>query len=251
MNKDTSWENSHKWYNATVGEKGHFYHQNIIEPFLKQRILFKAKNTSILDLGCGQGILSRIIPKTFSYTGVDISPSLLKEAKRQSKNTKDLFLLGDITKPISEIKVKFDYVCFILSIQNVKDQMSAIKYATTYLKEDGELILLMNHPCFRIPRQSSWQIDEEKKIQYRRIDSYLSFFEIPIKTHPSKDEKSEILFSYHFPLSSYFNWLSENKLKVENIFELISNKNSYGKNAKMENKARKEIPLFLALIAKK
>jgi hypothetical protein len=45
--------------------------------------------------------------------------------------------------------------------------------------------------------------------------------------------------------------LTDNGLIIETIEEWVSNKKSTGAKALMEDKARKEIPLFLTLVAKK
>ena len=46
-----------------------------------------------------------------------------------------------------------------------------------------------------------WQIDQDKKIQYRRIDRYASSMTIPIQATPSKGEKSLETLTFHNPLS--------------------------------------------------
>lgn len=251
MDKSSSWEKSSDWYSKVVGEKGHYFHQNLISPLLLKLLKPKAEKTSILDLGCGQGILSRIVAKDFCYTGLDISPSLIEEAKKLSKHKNHRFIVCDSTKKIPVDEASFDYVCLILSIQNMKDQKGAIKNAARALKEEGKLIIVMNHPCFRIPRQSSWIIDESKKLQSRQIDCYMTALEIPLQTHPSQKGHSEVLLSYHYPLSSYANWFYEEGLVIENMTELISDKISEGAKARMENRARKEFPLFLVIVASK
>ena len=247
MNK-TSWEKAESWYHKLVGEKGHYYHQRIIIPKILEYIS-KKKNVSLLDLGCGQGILSRTLPSKIEYYGIDISSSLIKKAKRLEKNINRHFIVGDITKQLSIKKKDFDYVIFLLSLQNIKDGSKAIKNAALYLKKGGKVILALNHPCFRIPRQSSWEVD--KNTQYRRINAYMSPLEIPIKTHPSKSQKSEVLFSYHCCLSTYASWLFENGFSIERLEELISDKKSRGSKAKMENRVRREFPLFLVIITNK
>ncbi len=74
---------------------------------------------------------------------------------------------------------------------------------------------------------------------------------IPITTHPGHGEKSEITWSYHVPLSKYVEMLSEHGFVIEKLEEWISDKHSVGDTAKMENRARKEFPLFMALLARK
>jgi len=46
-------------------------------------------------------------------------------------------------------------------------------------------------------------------------------------------------------------WLKENEFTIDIIEEWTSDKESVGKVAKMENRARSEFPLFLALKCRK
>lgn len=251
MKKDTSWEKVDKWYNTSVGEKGHYYHQQIIFPKLL-KILKQKKIGSILDLGCGQGVFARMLPKNILYTGVDLSPSLIKAAKSMvAKDCEHQFFVGDVTKELSLESKDFDLATMILCLQNMHDQKAAIQNAGKFVKKNGYLAIVLNHPCFRIPRQSSWQIDQAKKIQYRRIDRYMSPLEIPIEAHPGKKDTSTNTWTFHHPLSAYFLWLSQAGFSVTLLEEWCSNKESVGGAAKMENRARDEFPLFLTLICKK
>lgn len=243
MQKNSSWESSHKWYNKIVGEEGHYFHQNIIVPALK-KIIDKG---SLLDLGCGQGFLSRVFPN-IEYHGVDLSPSLIKEAKAMNKRKNVFFYQNDLSKSLDLDKKDFDFATFILSLQNISDGKRAINHGAKHLKIGGSLILLLNHPCFRIPRQSAWQEDEKQHLIYRRVNSYMSSLKIPLQTHPGRKD-SEVLYSFHFSLSTLSSWLNENGLLIEQIQELISDKKSEGSKAKMEDRARKEFPLFLLIKA--
>ena len=110
--------------------------------------------------------------------------------------------------------------------------------------------MVMTHPCFRIPRQTHWGWDEEKKIQFRRVDHYASEVDIPILTPPVavSDKFTE---TYHRPLQNYFAKLSAVGLWVDILEEWMSRKTSQpGRRSRAENRARKEIPLFLALRAR-
>ncbi len=245
----TSWEKVDKWYDNTVGEKGHYYHQSVIFPNLFKQIHLK-KVKSLVDLGCGQGVLARYLPKQISYLGVDLSPSLIKSAKQLTKNEAHEFIVGDVTKELNLLKNDFDVATMILCLQNMKDPFAAIKNASKLLKENGTFVIVLNHPCFRIPRQSSWQVDSAKKLQYRRMDRYLSPLEIPIEMHPGKKTETQT-WSFHYPLKDYFFWLNQAGFSVVYLDEWCSDKESTGGAAKMENRARNEFPLFLAIFAKK
>lgn len=245
--KSTSWQPAAKWYQENVGEEGHYYHQNVILPNL---IKLLPKNGSLLDLACGQGILARKIAPTLDYQGLDIAPSLIKFAKSQDKNPAHQFLVQDVTKPF-DLKKKFTVAACILAIQNIDPLAPFLENAYTHLEPNSPFFIVLNHPCFRIPRQSSWEIDESKKIQYRRVDRYMSPLEIPIKTHPGKEKSASETLSFHRPLSTFIQELAKAGFIIENIDEWISDKVSTGAKAKMENRAREEFPLFMLITAKK
>ena len=248
--QNTSWEKSSKWYTKIVGNEGHYFHQAVIFPKMKELIDLDKFN-SVLDLACGQGIFERQINKNSDYVGVDISRSLIEEAKRKSQNSRHIFLTADVSKKLPLKEKYFDLVVIILALQNIRDIEGVIKNAATYLKSGGKFLIILNHPIFRIPRQSSWGVDEKSKIQYRRIDKYMSEMEIPIFTNPGKHEKSEKTWSFHHPLSKYSQELFKNGFVIERIDEWVSDKKSTGGKAKMENRSREEIPMFMAILAKK
>jgi ubiquinone/menaquinone biosynthesis C-methylase UbiE len=246
---ESSWENSSKWYDSLVGAKGHYYHEHVIFPRLLSLLSLKPGH-DLLDLACGQGVLSRTLPAGVNYTGIDISPSLIASAKRTARSKTHQFLVGDATKSLPIKTTDFSHATILLALQNIADPQSALKNVAHHLKTGGTLCIVLNHPCFRIPRQSSWQVDAAKKIQYRRIDRYGSPLTIPITTNPG-DQSSAETFSYHHPLSAYTSWLHDAGFVIEKLEEWYSDKTSTGGAARMENRARTEFPLFLALRAKK
>lgn len=248
--QDTSWEKSSNWYKKIVGDDGHYFHQTIIFPKIKQLIDF-SKINSVLDLACGQGIFERQIDQNKEYIGIDISRSLIKEASQKSLNRRHQFLVSDVSKDLPLKKNDFDLVTIILALQNIKNVNGVIKNVFKHLKKGGKFLIILNHPIFRIPRQSAWGVDSQNKIQYRRIDRYMSNLEIPISTNPGKFQKSEITWSFHNPLSKYSQILFENGFLIEKIEEWVSEKKSTGPMAKMEDRARNEIPMFMAILAVK
>lgn len=251
--KDTSWEKVGSWYSDKVGKEGQYYHQQIILPFLEKYLESNApeKEPSILDLACGQGVLSRKVGKRYLYTGVDISQSLIKDAQKLNKLPNHTFYVGDITKPLPVKKKDYSFVTIVLALQNIEFAEKAIKNAADHLSPGGKLIIVLNHPCFRVLRQSSWGIDESKDIQYRRVDRYYKPLKIPIQAHPSMGKSSPSTWSFHHPISDYSRWLFENGFQINQIEEWCSDKVSKGAAAKRENRSRDEIPLFMCLVAEK
>jgi ubiquinone/menaquinone biosynthesis C-methylase UbiE len=252
-NHTTSWQPVSQWYDKSVGNSGHFYHQNEVIPKVIQ-LLNLQSDSSLLDLACGQGVLERHIPETCSYTGIDISPDLIKSAKAQTPKhlqAMHTFLVGDITKPLPISQTtSFTHASIILALQNVANAQAAIQNLGKHLKPQGTAVIVLNHPSFRIPRQSSWGIDESNKLQYRRINRYLSTLKIPITAHPGQ-QNSPVTWSFHEPLQNYVTYLTKAGLAVTGLEEWASPKQSVGKAATMENRSREEIPLFLCLVTKK
>lgn len=250
-NNSTSWENVASWYNKLVDKKGHFYHTSVIIPAIKKILKFDSIN-SIVDLGCGQGIMSRYIPRKINYLGIDISKTLIYQAKKYSEdNALHKFLIYDLCLPLNQYQNEFDCALAILSLQNMKNPVQAISNASLLLKKNGTLIIVLNHPCFRIPRQTQWDFDNSQNICYRRINAYLTPKSIPINMHPGKKGINEVTTSFHFPMSYWINTLTQVGFSSLIMEELISIKTSTGSRKKAENNIRKEIPLFLMLKANK
>lgn len=245
--ENTSWEGVNQWYDRLVGEKGHYFHQKIILPNILKLLDLKP-NSSLLDLGCGQGILEKHIPKEVRYLGVDISSSFIKEAKKHAKSPQHTFHCQDLSKPLPEAKPLFSHATMILSLQNMEFPESAIKNAKKLLEKKGKLLLVLNHPCFRIPRQSSWEEDENNKMIYRRINRYMSTMKIPIYLRPGQEEGPKT-YSFHYSLSTLSQFLANEEFAILKIEEWCSDKESTGKRAKAENFAREEFPLFLTILA--
>lgn len=244
MNK-TSWGKVAKWYDKIVGDSGHYYHEHIILPNLRKLITIKP-NEHVLDLGCGQGVYERTLPRDVHYTGIDISPELIQQATKLSISKIHQFFVADATQPLPITAQSYDHAASILALQNLQDAASAIANLAQSLKKGGDLVIVLNHPCFRIPRQSSWETDPQNKLEYRRVNRYLSPLEIPINAHPGV-KNSPVTWSFHQPISYYVNALSDAGCAVTRMEELVSDKASTGKAAKAENRARAEFPLFLAI----
>ncbi|ANH78964.1 class I SAM-dependent methyltransferase [Candidatus Chlamydia sanziniae] len=244
----TSWDLLAFDYHKLVQTQGHYYHRKVILPQLLP-LLSLTSEASLLDIGCGQGVLERAIPKTCRYLGCDISSSLITIANKIRKSRAHNFIVQDFSLPLHMEKMNsppFSHAVAILSLQNMRFPDHAIQNTAALLQPSGQFFIVLNHPCFRIPRISSWHYDESKKLVARQINRYLSSITIPIKTHPGK-ENSSYSHSFHFPLTYWVQALSSSGFVIQGLQEWISPKTSTGKRAKAENLCRKEFPLFLMI----
>lgn len=248
MSKSTSWGKVANWYNNLIEKDEDSYQGRLILPNLI-RLLEVKRGEIIVDLACGQGFFAREFAKLGAkVTGVDISSELIDIAK-QDKSVEYQVSSADKLGFLQSESV--DKVVIILSLQNIENANEVIREVSRILKRQGKLFVVLNHPAFRIPKESSWGWDYAKKVQYRRLDSYLSESKEQIQMHPG-DNPSEKTLSYHRPLQFYFKALNKNGFLVSCLEEWNSHKVSEkGPKKEAEDKARKEFPLFLYLEAVK
>ncbi|KKW42559.1 MAG: Methyltransferase type 11 [Candidatus Magasanikbacteria bacterium GW2011_GWA2_56_11] len=244
MKKDTSWEEVAGWYGELVEETADTYHSQVILPHLL-RLLPPKRGERWLDIGCGTGFFTRAMANSGALiTGIDASREMIAQARTRGDKNAD-YRLASADKLTMFAAGTFDTVTIILALQNIEDLGGTVAEAARVLKPDGRLAVVLNHPAFRIPRASGWEWTDDKKIQSRRVDRYLSDAKIKIIAHPGENN-SPYTISFHRPLQSYFKALHKSGLAVTRLEEWISHRRGpKGKTFLALETARKEIPLFL------
>ncbi|MFA6601554.1 MAG: class I SAM-dependent methyltransferase [Candidatus Paceibacterota bacterium] len=272
MAQKTSWGAVAGWYDEMLTDSDDSYQKNVIMPNLI-RLLEPKKGLRVLDLACGQGYFSRAFAQNGAQViGTDISPELIDLAKRNSTTTtssQESESGRNPPKPQTsslEFKVSpadqlpfledgsIDAITIVLALQNIENLPGTLAECARVLKVGGRLLIILNHPAFRVPQNSSWQWDEENSKQYRRIDSYMSDKTLKIDMTPGEvnTHKKQFTVTFHRPLQSYFKALNKAGLSVTRLEEWISHKKSQkGPRAEEEDRIRKEIPMFVCLEAGK
>ncbi len=216
------------------------------------------KGKKILDMACGQGIFAeQLRDKGAFVTGVDIAKELITLAEEKSKTVKekgthkviyhvtsadDLFMLKDES---------FDVVVCVLALQNIENLQKTISEAKRVLTPKGVFLFVLNHPSFRNPKQTYWGYNEKDDMQYRRVDEYMSESHVRIDMTPGSIENKKFTVSFHRPLQVYIKALVKSGMVVTRLEEWVSHRGSErGPRKKAEDKARKEIPLFMCIEGK-
>jgi ubiquinone/menaquinone biosynthesis C-methylase UbiE len=249
--QNTSWGKVAKWYSGHLSKED-TYHNKVIMPNLL-RLLDLQKTDTVLELGCGEGIFTREISSAAkSVTGLDLSSELIKiakeKAKAEKKNNIDYVVASAHQSNLPN--AHFDKAIIILALQNMREFNETVAELNRVLKPGGKAFLVLNHPAFRITGKSHWQFDDQKNLQYRRLDGYMTEVtnKIDMKPGTQRKTKDQYTFSFHRPLQIYFKSFQKNNLAVLRLEEWISHKKSEkGKKQIAEDTARKEFPLFMAL----
>lgn len=250
----THWGGVASWYDKHLEKTGDTYHDKVVHPNLL-RMLGALKGKQVLDLACGQGIFSRLMADQGAHVvGVDLGKELIELAEKKNKDYKfkvhyfhspsdDLYMIKDGT---------LDIVVCVLALQNIEKLQETLKEVSRVLKKGGKFYAVLNHPAFRNPGATHWGYDEKEGKQYRRVEEYVSESKIKIDMTPGSKSDKKFTVSFHRPLQVYVKAISKYTMAITRLEEWVSHRESQsGPRKQAEDRARKEIPLFLAFEATK
>lgn len=261
---NTSWDKVAPWYDEHLSTDNH--HKQVVLPGTSKLIAKyfpqKLHSIAVLDIGCGQGIMAEQLLKErkIDYVGIDNSAELLKlAAKHAHDNVK--FIKANAESFIDTVPEltadKFDLACSILAVQNIEDIGKAFSQAGKALKKGGLFLFVVTHPAFRVPKHSDWGEDRYAQMMYRKVDLYKTATKIPILEKPFKSQlnntPTETTWTFHRPLEEYVKSLATAGMAIVDMEEWNSHKTTEPSNpkARMENRARQEIPMFMCVVARK
>ncbi|MBI2310563.1 class I SAM-dependent methyltransferase [Candidatus Collierbacteria bacterium] len=135
------------------------------------------KKTSVLDLGCGNGVLLTALPKTVAYTGVDFSAVLIKEATLTTGfDPVAKFILADILEQsVWDGLGEFDLITALAVFHHLptpNDHIKLLRNIKQHLNSTGTALI------------SIWRLDQPKFDKFRINEKHLS---IPFHSGPSRD----------------------------------------------------------------
>lgn len=279
---ETSWDHVAAWYDLLIEEdrSDHFRH-TIIPGTLRLLRPPQQAGFRVLDIACGQGALCRRMAQLgVDAVGVDASARLIAAARRHTQGegparfeVGDARFLGSLPPDIRG--TPFDAASCVMALMNIDPLEPVLRGAASLLKPGGAFVAVILHPAFRAPGQTSWQWDYGRESappqrgprspgprsgppraevrQFRRVDGYLSTGQTPITMNPgsaSRGAAPVTTWTFHRPIQSYVKALADAGFLIEAIEEWPSMRQSQpGPRAAEENRARREIPMFLGIRA--
>ena len=212
------WEGLADWYDRKQGETGDLWHRTLIDPGLL-RVVGECRGKDILDLGCGNGYLSRrLAVKGARMTAVDGSSRMIKNAKARDRGSGVRYLRSDAGRLKGIPDAKFDLVFANMSLMDMSDSSAegALGEVARVLRRGGRFVASISHPCFDVMSNSGWVAEKsagEDPVVYRKVTGYREAFSEKVPWR-MVDGSRRYTVGYHRPLSWYARVLSSKGLAI-------------------------------------
>jgi SAM-dependent methyltransferase len=193
-----------------------------------------------LDLGCGEGRLSRDLTALgHDVVGVDASPTMLAAAREAAPGL-EMHQADAAALPFED--ASFGLVVAFMSLQDVENLDGAIRECARVLRPNGRLCIAIVHP---VNSAGTWERDDAES-PLVIAGSYLGTFEYA-ETF-SRDGLEMTFASVHRPLEAFTEALAGSGFVIERLREPALPEHAI----RNERSARwRRIPLFLHIRAVK
>ncbi len=254
------WDRVAEWYDRHVESAESDQQREVVRPGA-HRLLACTAGERVLDVACGNGAFVRELADAgVEAWGVDVSARLI-EAARGHAERPERFVVGD-ARSLGEVPSLagvggFDAACSLVALMNIEPIGPVLRGVFGLLRGGGRFAAVVLHPAFRSPRISAWgwtagAASEQR--QFRRVDAYLGDAAFPIVMNPgaaASGEAAVTVTHYHRSVSAYVRAFVEAGFVVDALEEWASHRVSQGPRAEEENRARAEIPMYLAVRGRK
>jgi 2-polyprenyl-3-methyl-5-hydroxy-6-metoxy-1,4-benzoquinol methylase len=108
----------------------------------------------VLDAGCGEGYLSRILAdRGARVTGVDLAPRLVELARARDADGRISYRVADLSEPCLELEGRFDAVASYFVLNDVEEYRGFTATLARALRPGGRAVLAFNNPYDYVRRK--------------------------------------------------------------------------------------------------
>ena len=198
------WSVAFRASGAECGPEGDFGRKHLLNPALFA-LLGEVRGLRILDAGCGQGYLARLLAQRGArVTGVEFAPQGYRAAVEEEQHTPlgIEYVQADLTRPL-DLGAAFDAVVANMVFMDIPDYEAAMRHCIAALRPGGLFVFSLLHPCFE-ESSSAWPGQ-----RYVAVREYL---------RPHRFEQ-DYTYGFHRPLSHYLNFVIRQGCHVEAVIE--------------------------------
>ncbi len=199
-----AWSTAPRELAESFGDAGDFARQHLLNPALFA-LLGDVAGKHILDAGCGQGYLCRLLAQRGAIVmGVEPAWQWYSYAmEREQRQPLGITYLQEDLSSLQDTQYRFDCVVANMVFMDIPDYKAAMHNCIAALKSGGSFIFSLLHPCFEEPA-SEWV-----KKGYVEVREYLQEYTTP----------QTYAYLFHRTLSTYINFVIEEGCILRKILE--------------------------------
>ena len=258
----SEWDKAADFWNHESGDNGVWHNRIDVDPIIF-KLIGGLKNKEVLEIGCGNGYLSRLLSqKGAIVTAVDLSQKFLEYAiLKEKKNPLGIKYLRYNASNLKGIKRKsFDIVVSNMSLMDIEDAGGAIREIGRVLKKKGKFVFSINHPVFF---HQEWVY--VKKSRRKVFGKLILRYKTPEAFSQTLWKSGVKVMGYRRPIEDYLRYLKNAKLILDDFREVVSKKKLRKAGEKedrlspsryidkedkrLKEKVKREIPSFLIISA--
>lgn len=237
-NLRTAWDEHADEFLAWVRKPGHDSYWRFHRDLFLELVPPPGRRT--LDLGCGEGRLSRDLKGLgHDVVGVDSSATMIAAA-READPELELHVADAATLPFAD--AAFDCVVAFMSLQDVDEMEGAVAEAARVLEPGGRLCLAIVHPFSSAGRFEGDEADSPFVVEGSYLDhAYYA-------DRVARDGLEITFVSAHRPLQAYTEALAGAGLLIERLHEPAIPEDAYPQPRALR---WRRLPMFLHVRALK
>lgn len=209
--EENLWERHAGWWQAQYTDGADPEYSELIVPLAAELL---AGYHRVLDVGAGEGQLSRLVVEQGASLAVGIDPTKAQVVEAARRGGGPGYAVGQ-AEALPFADQSFDAAVVCLVFEHIDAMDTAVAEVARVLDDGGRFLFFLNHPLLQTPN-SGWIDDHilDPPEQYWRIGPYLR------ESMMIEEVQKDVFLPFvHRPLSRYVNALRDAGLIIDRMLE--------------------------------